>query len=120
VTRDGYELELVHAFIRADSVVGFAKGKDTGLLRAKDEGRRLAFSHDQIVRIESYERDRKETVQQVTALPPGADPGSIGQILICGLTMFIVCLPPQTPSRAPEPTPSPNTPPPPAAAPIHE
>jgi len=57
VTREGYELELVHAFIRPDSVVGFERGKDVGLLERKEPARRLAFAHDQIVRVESYERD---------------------------------------------------------------
>jgi hypothetical protein len=85
VTRDGYELELVHAFIRPDSVVGFAKGKDRGLLQAKEQPRRLAFAHDQIVRIESYERDTGETVKQVTAPPPGADLGGIGEVVTCAL-----------------------------------
>ena len=120
VTRDGYELELVHALIRADSVVGFLKGKDLGWLRS-ETGPRRAFAHDQIVRIESYEYDTRETVAQTTAPPPAADMTGTGQIFICALTLFIVCLPPQTPSQVPgpaDPTPSPQAPPPPAPTPV--
>ena len=118
VTREGYELELVHAFIRADSVVGFLKGKDLGWLRS-ETGPRRAFAHDQIVRIESYEYDRGETAKQAATPPPGADMTGIGEVLICALTMLIVCLPPQAPSQVPgpaDPTPSPQAPPPPAPA----
>ena len=110
VTREGYELELVHAFIRADSVVGFVKGKETGLLQKKSTGERRAFSRDQIARVESYERDRKETVQQATTPPPGADLGGVGGVFVCALTMGIVCIPSQAPSPVPSPAPEPTPP----------
>src|SRR5262245_50943813 len=45
ITRDRHQVELVHAFIRPDSVVGFTTDRDP---------RRVAFAHDQIIRVESY------------------------------------------------------------------
>ncbi len=101
MTRDGYELELGHAFIRPDSVVGFEKGKDAGLLEAKEEPRRLAFAHDQIVRVESYEWDGMR--RRDAGSPPPADTLDIGRDIICGLFKNSNCTP--VPRKGPPRTP---------------
>jgi hypothetical protein len=102
VTRDGYELELVHAFIRPDSVVGFEKGKDRGLLQAKEEPRRLAFARDQIVRVENYERDAGRTTNEGRAPAKPEDDGEIVRGIVCVYSLFTLCPPKKPESPRPD------------------
>jgi hypothetical protein len=106
VTRDGYELELVHAFIRADSVVGFVKGRDRGLLEAREAPQRFALAHDQIVRVESYERDLLRHSNR--GAPPPADTADMRGV-ICTLFRERNCPPPpaKTPPHSPSAQPMP-------------
>jgi hypothetical protein len=81
VTRDGYQMELVHAFIRPDSVVGFTPDRDN---------RRLAFAHDNIARIERAE-------WSVKGEHPPSPPDSstdFGRSIICTLFSNGPCPPP--------------------------
>jgi hypothetical protein len=96
VTRDGYELELVHAFIRPDSVVGFEKGKDRGLLQAREEPRRLAFAREQIIRVESYEWDAPGTAKENRAPREPEDKAETGREIICAFSLGTRC-PPKKP-----------------------
>jgi hypothetical protein len=93
VTRDGYELELVRAFIRPDSVVGFEKQKDRALLQAREPPRRLAFARDQIVRVESYERDAPGTAKENRAPQEPEDKAEAGRQLICVFSLGTRCPP---------------------------
>src|SRR2546423_12507741 len=47
ITRDGYEVELSHAVVRADSIVGLGTHAHAG--------ERLAFSQEQVARVEGRE-----------------------------------------------------------------
>jgi len=99
VTRDGYELQLVHAFIRPDSVVGFEKGKDRGLLGATEEPRRLAFGRDQIVRVESYEYVIRDTTKRSAAKSSKEDDAEAARGVVCLLTLWTHCPPPPSKPR---------------------
>jgi hypothetical protein len=99
--RGGYVTELAHAFIRPDSVVGFTMGKEPG--------RRIAVARDQIVRVESYERDVAATLRRATVPPPDAGDGEIAGSNMCPMAVNSVCVsrpdPPPTPAPTPSPTP---------------
>lgn len=94
MTRDGKRVEIVRAFIRRDSVVGFAP--------AKDQVRRLAFARDQIVLVESDERGVGAMFKRAAMPRPGADDGPIAGSTMCPMAVNTVCV------SQPEPEPTPK------------
>ena len=83
VTRDGYELQLRDATIRADSIVGTA-GDST-------PPRRLAIAHDNVVRVESQEADPKPVLREIGGwlLDTGKE---FYRLLVCVLSFGRLCV----------------------------
>jgi hypothetical protein len=84
--RDGSRVELVRAFIRRDSVVGFVPGKD--------RVRRVAFAHDEVVLIESLQRDALGRTQM--PLQPGD--GEMAESTTCPMRTNDICVSRPAPS----------------------
>jgi hypothetical protein len=86
--RDGSRVEIVRAYIRRDSVVGFVPGKD--------RLRRVAFAHDEVVLIESPLRDALGRTQ----MPPQPDDGEIAESTTCPMRTNDICV--SRPAPAPK------------------
>ena len=86
--RDGSRVEIVRAYIRRDSVVGFVPGKD--------RERRVAFAHDEVVLIETPQRDALARTQ----MPPQPDDGEIAESTTCPMRTNDICV--SRPAPAPK------------------
>ena len=86
--RDGSRVEIVRAYIRRDSVVGFMPGKD--------RVRRVAFARDEVVLIESPQRDALGRTQ----MPPQPDDGEIAESTTCPMRTNDICV--SRPAPAPK------------------
>lgn len=82
VTRDGYEVQITDASIRTDSVVGSSTGADAG--------QHVAYSHDQVVRIESQEPDAAPALEQGRGVL-GEAAAQFLKMMGCLLTFGRVC-----------------------------
>lgn len=82
ITRDGYEVQITNASIRGDSVVGTSTGASAG--------EHVAFSHEQVVRIESQEPDIAPAKEEARSFMAAMGQG-LGRIFGCFFSLGHIC-----------------------------